>query len=83
MGEGEEWVLIRLPGSGAVPQKANHGNREILFITLTPTLQIPMTKRRQNLTFTGRFVCSFSHLIYHSYLVKVLIFQIEKQTQRH
>lgn len=51
MGEGEEWVLIGLPWSGAAPQKANLENSEILFITLTPSRQIPMKERSRKLTF--------------------------------
>lgn len=45
-----KWVLMRLPGSGAVPQKANLGNREILFITLTPSLQISVEELSRKLT---------------------------------
>lgn len=58
MGEGEDWVLIRLSGSGAAPQKANLGNKEILFITLTPSLQILMTIRSKKLTLTGCLFCA-------------------------
>ena len=58
VGEGEEWVLIRLPWSGAAPQKANPGNAEILFITLTPSWRIPMKERSKKLMFIGSLFCA-------------------------
>lgn len=76
MGEGEEWVLIRLSWSGAAPQKANLGNKEIPFITLS-------SYEDKKVTFIGclfyaeiGFLISFSQLPY-----ELDIFQRIKQTK--